>query len=478
MSPSTVRRALLLLAALTVTRLVVAALLPLSADEAYYWVWSRALAPGYPDHPPMVAVWIFAGTALLGDTALGVRLLAPLAAAAGSILLADAAEKLLPGRRAGIAAAAMLNATLLFGVGSVTMTPDTPLLLFWTATLWALARLHASRNGRWWLAAGVAAGLGLDSKYTAVLLAPAILLWLLAVPAMRRWFWRWQLWAAAALAALLFALVVAWNAGHGWVSFARQGGRAGDWRPARAAQFLAELVGGQAGLATPLLAVLLAAGTVWALRRAWRGDPAATLLAALSLLPAAVFVQHAFGDRVQANWPCVCYPAAAIAAAGLGGPAIGLGAALTLLAWMQAVADPVALPRRLDPALIRLGGWPGLGGQVQLAARREAAAYVATDNYGLAAMLAWLLPRDLPVAGTDPRWALFNLPQIAPIHAGPGLVVRSLRNGGPLDPQDWVAARLAARAIRERRGILAETYDLYRVVASASLVLPALPHRR
>jgi hypothetical protein len=25
------------------------------------------------------------------------------------------------------------------------MTPDTPLLFFWTATLWALARLHATR---------------------------------------------------------------------------------------------------------------------------------------------------------------------------------------------------------------------------------------------------------------------------------------------------------------------------------------------
>jgi len=38
-------------------RLVVAASIPLVPDEAYYWVWSRALAPGYPDHPPMVALW-------------------------------------------------------------------------------------------------------------------------------------------------------------------------------------------------------------------------------------------------------------------------------------------------------------------------------------------------------------------------------------------------------------------------------------
>ena len=42
------------LLALTALRLVVAALVPLSPDEAYYWMWSRHLAGGYFDHPPMV----------------------------------------------------------------------------------------------------------------------------------------------------------------------------------------------------------------------------------------------------------------------------------------------------------------------------------------------------------------------------------------------------------------------------------------
>jgi 4-amino-4-deoxy-L-arabinose transferase-like glycosyltransferase len=74
-----------------------------SADEAYYWVWSRALAPGYLDHPPMVALWIRAGTALAGQTALGIRLLGPLSAAAGTWLLALAAEDLAPGKGAGLA---------------------------------------------------------------------------------------------------------------------------------------------------------------------------------------------------------------------------------------------------------------------------------------------------------------------------------------------------------------------------------------
>jgi hypothetical protein len=44
------------LGALTLLRLAIAAWVPLAPDETYYWVWSRALAPGYPDHPPMVAL--------------------------------------------------------------------------------------------------------------------------------------------------------------------------------------------------------------------------------------------------------------------------------------------------------------------------------------------------------------------------------------------------------------------------------------
>ncbi len=462
-----------------------AALLPLSPDEAYYWVWSRALAPGYLDHPPMVALWIAAGTALLGDGTLGVRLFAPLAACLGTLLLADAAENLLPGRRAGLWAAAMLNATLLFGVGAVTMTPDTPLLLFWTATLWALARLQASGDGRWWLFAGGAAGLALDSKYTAFLLAPAILLWLLAVPALRPWLGRWQVWTGAALALALFAPVLGWNAAHGWASFVRQGGRAADWRPARAAQFLGELLAGQLGLATPLLGALFAAGMVAAARQGWRRDPAWLLLAAFSLLPAAVVVQHASGDRVQANWPAVCFPAAAIAAAGMRAsrwraPAVALGAAITVLVWVQGIAAPVAVPRRLDPTLIRLGGWPALAAQVAAAADAEHAAFVAVDDYGLAATMARLLPARLAVLGVDPRWAYFRRPSGDAAMVGRhGILLRSARRSDAPAASDWTRVTLEGEPTRGRDGVLAETYRLYRVVGRSGAEPSALlPHPR
>src|SRR6185312_6051048 len=95
------------------------------------------------------------------------------------------AERLLPGRRAGLVAALLLNATLLFGVGAVIMTPDTPLLFFWTACLWAVARTGGGKPA-WWLAAGLFAGLALASKYTAVLLLGGIGVWMLALAEGRR----------------------------------------------------------------------------------------------------------------------------------------------------------------------------------------------------------------------------------------------------------------------------------------------------
>ena len=112
----------------------------------------------------MVALWIRLGTIIAGDGALGVRLFGPLSVALGSVLLWRAGEALIPGRHAGLVAAALLNATLLFGVGAVIMTPDTPLLFFWTCCLWALASFVRARNGAWLAAAGVFAGLALASN--------------------------------------------------------------------------------------------------------------------------------------------------------------------------------------------------------------------------------------------------------------------------------------------------------------------------
>ncbi|NKC30140.1 glycosyltransferase family 39 protein [Falsiroseomonas selenitidurans] len=468
--------ALAWLGAVTALRLAVAALVPLAPDEAYYWVWSRSLQGGYLDHPPMVAWFIRAGTLLAGENAFGIRLVGPIAIAAVSLLLARAGDALFPDRRPGVLAAVLFNATLLVGVGGILVTPDLPLLVFWTASLWALARLHATQDGRWWLAFGVLAGLALFSKYTAVLLGAGVVLWLLASRDAWRWWRSPWLWLGGALAGLVFSPVVAWNAAHGWASFAKQGGRAGADEAGFTLRYLGELLAGQAGLATPLVFILCLAGTAAATRAAWRGDARAGLLAALVLPGAGLFLWQATGSRVQGNWPGILYPAACLAAAAFRParlarwprPAVALGGVLALLVYIQAAFAPLPLGRRQDPTLARLGGWPDLAAAVEAERRAQGAAFVAAEEYGLAAELALHLPPGIPVVALNPRWALFNLPR--PVPGVTGLLVQSERRDSA---PDWPGAEPIRRAegplIRARGGIEAERYRSFRIETTMEL---------
>ncbi|MBW4024881.1 MAG: glycosyltransferase family 39 protein [Proteobacteria bacterium] len=475
----------LAIAGLTALRLLVAGFTPISPDEAYYWVWSQAPAAGYLDHPFMVALWIRIGTTLFGDGALGIRLLAPLAAALGSVLILDAARRLGAGR--GYAAALLLNATLLFGAGGILMTPDTPLILFWILALWAMTRIVTGGSGWWWIAAGIAAGLALDSKYTAALLLAGIGLWLLLLPAGRRWLLRdLRPWLGLVIAVALFLPVIVWNADHHWASFAKQGGRSEDFHPARAAQFLGELVFGQLGLATPVIFVLCVLGLIHAARRTIaQRDAAAGLLVALGVFPVLIFIEHALGDRVQGNWPEIIYPAAVIAAAMLPvtarwlNVALAVGFVMTLVIYVQAVASPLPLGGPTDPTVRVLGGWPGLAEAIQTEAHQTDAGFVAVDEYGVGSELALRLPRALPVIADDPRWLLFNLPhaQGLPAPGAHGLFLRTTRRHTPPDAAPWASMTLLGVVHRQRSGKTGESYRVYAVTVgpAASGLLTHLP---
>ena len=91
--------ALAALLALTAIRLVVAARMPLSADEAYYRVWASSPQFGYYDHPPMIAWQIWLGRHIAGDSPLGVRLISTLETAATSLIAFDLARLIGLGER-------------------------------------------------------------------------------------------------------------------------------------------------------------------------------------------------------------------------------------------------------------------------------------------------------------------------------------------------------------------------------------------
>lgn len=390
-------RLALLAAGLTALRLIGAAAIHLTDDEAYYRLWAQHLAFGYFDHPPMIAWWIRLGTEALGDTPLGTRLLPVLASGLNTWLIGDLARRLGADGRTALRAALWYNATLTVGLGGMLALPDAPASLFWTLTLWSLAQAWAKDAAAWWIAAGVAAGLGTLSKYSALFLAPGVILWLALTQGGLERLRRPAPWLAAAAAGALFAVNVAWNAQNGWTTFAKQFGRLAPegLSPAH----LAEFVVTQALLFTPLAAVFAARGVALAWRT--RKDPAAMRLilpVATSAPFAAYLAVHSLHDRVQGHWPVPLFGALAIcAAAAAPTSAAGLGRVLRWLTPASGFAIAavavvlVALPEptplgALDPTLA-LRGWPGFARDVEALRRRTGAAWVGTENYGVYAQL-------------------------------------------------------------------------------------------
>ncbi len=458
---------------LTLVRICLAATLGISPDEAYYWTWSRHLQAGYLDHPPMIALWIRLGTALCGDSAFGIRVLGPISALLGSIVLVRAGRDLLGSVQAGYRASLLLNATLMLGLGAATATPDTPLVFFLTLTLWALGRLIVTGQPRWWLATGLFFGLAFDSKYTAVLPAFACGLWVLATPAQRRhWLW---LAGGAVIGLVAILPVLAWNAAHHWASFLKQGGRASDWHPLKAVSFLAELAGGQIGLATPLVFLLFCIGIIWCLKRAGR-EPVARLLACLCIVPVAVFVQHAFGGRVQANWPVVIYPAAALAAAATHrriGYACALGLAITALISLQGMVAPLHLSAHHDVIARQTADWSGLAHRVQ--EEVSPGHSLVVGDYALASIMRYETPDQL-IYSYDSRWGFLGGHDMHErAYPGPKAQLLLRESEKPDLPAAWLGAAETGRFCRLLRGQPIICYRLINLNLPAGTAMHQLP---
>src|SRR3981081_821544 len=471
-----VRNTGLTILALVAVGLVAASWTPLTFDEAYYWMWSKHLAFGYYDHPPAVAYVIRAGTMIAGDTELGVRLVSILLALPMSFAVYRAATILCGGGRGAATASILLNVTLMAAVGTLIVTPDAPLLVASSFVLFFLAKVLETGRGVWWLAVGAAVGAALLSKYTALFFGPAILIWLVAVPKLRRWLISPWLYLGGAVALAIFAPVIWWNADHHWVSFIRQIGRARieDFRPA----FIAELIPTQIAFATPLVWILGAMG-LHAL--AWRnaGAFAARMLINSTFWTIVVyFIWHSLHARVEANWFAPVYPAFAIAAAGAANLTQGdarqqhivdfclrwaAPAGIVMFALLIVQANTGALSGyRRDATVRSVGvGWRELAGEIEAVRMRVAAGCVLAPDYGTTGWLAFYLPKGTCVVQPTQRIRWVNMPEPDPaLLAGKLLYAAAGLPGGPYLNQGFAQVERVTELKRKRGPLTIETYAL------------------
>lgn len=445
-----VRGAAFTIAALVVLRLAAAAWTPLTFDEAYYWTWSKHLAGGYYDHPPMVAVVIRLGTLIAGDTPLGVRLVSVLLTLPMSFAIYRATELLFGGTRIAVAAMLMLNATMIASVGLMIVTPDAPLLVASSFVLLALAQLQASGRGIWWIVVGVAVGLALLSKYTALFFGAAILVWLVMVPSMRRWLTSPWPYLGGVTAFAVFSPVLLWNAHHHWVSFIKQLGRAGigHYNPA----YMAELIPTQFAFATPLVFIAGTFGLIALMRQASAPRAGRVLVGAMFWVISLYFVLHSLHARVEANWLAPVYPAFAIAAALAVTSeqwsarnrrtldiclrwATPVGALMFAALVVQANTGWLSGYKR-DATVRSVGvGFPELAGEIEAVRQRTGATCVLAPDYGTTSWLVFYMPKGTCVVQRGQRIRWINMPEPSAADLSGKLLL--VASPGLMNDPDW-----------------------------------------
>lgn len=252
---------------LALSGVVVAALVAVSGrygyhrDELYFLQAGRHLAFGYVDQPPFTPLLARTATAVFGDSLVGLRFAASLAAG-GVVLVTGLLAREFGGDRSAqlLAAGCMAVSAVLLAVGHLLSTTTFDLLAWTTLSLLVVRALR----GGGWLSVGLVAGIGLQNKALVAFLLCGLGVGLLVAgprPVLRTA----GPWMAVGIALLLWTPNLIWQASHGWpqleLSTAIAAGGSGSSQP-RSLFVPFQLV-----LVSPFLVPVWVAG-LWRLARA------------------------------------------------------------------------------------------------------------------------------------------------------------------------------------------------------------------
>ena len=290
--------------------------------------------------------------------------------------------------RAGRLAALLVGLVPLTARFAMEATPDGPLLLFWTASIWALSHALSKDSIGWWAASGLFIGAAMDSKYTAVLLPAGLILFLLLSPGHRKNLARTGPYLAALVALAVFWPTLAWNSQHEWQSFAYQGvERMKESQPISLSR-VDIFIRRQAVLVTPFILLWAVVAGIRTASRWKVASWADRLNASLGLPILFLFLAIALFRSVRAHWPVPAYislfllSAAAVERGGRWGKRLHYGTLAVLAA--AGIAWPLYLatiPRE------QIRTWEN----VAAAVRVHDPAFVIAPDYHHAAQLAWQL---------------------------------------------------------------------------------------
>lgn len=381
-------------------------------DELYFLAAGVRPAWGYVDQPPLTPLLAHATTALFGATPAGLRVAATLGGLAAVTLAALLARELGAGRGGQVLTAAGVAGSTFVLVVVHMFSTTTVDLVVWLAVCLAAARLLRTADPRWWPAVGAAVGVGLLNKDLVLLLVAGLGVGVLVCGprSVLRSAW---LPVGAAVALLLVAPNLVWQARHGWPMLTVAAGIAADDGAANRLLFVPM----QLVYLSPVLVPVWVVGLV-----RFRRDPALRRARAFGLAyPVVAVLDVALGGKPYYAVPLLV-PALAAGAepvlAWLRGRRLRIAAAGTAAAAGLAVSVVVALPVLPAGVLARSPvpmvnaeqaeqvGWPEFAAAVATAFDRippgdRARAVIFTANYGEAAALE----RYGPALGLPGAWS-------------------------------------------------------------------------
>lgn len=301
-----------LIAITFIFRLLLSSLFPLTADESYYWLWSKHLSLSYVDHPPMVALvnYLFSfGRENLLLVRLGAVLITTLVTIIIYLLAKEAFSE-----KAAFWSAVLFQSLPHFVVVWLTQFVELPLALFWSLSLLILFRIikfHNSsfgiRHSALWVSLGLTVGLGTLSKYTMFLFWPCLTLFFILSPEHRFWLKRAELYVCLLLTVFCFLPVIYWNSQHAWASFTFHSGQAAG--AAWGENFL-PFIGDQLVHFTPFFIFALFSVFRSSFRSSFQPFNPSTFFISFSFPVLFLFLALSLKIKVWAHWPSIGYIAA------------------------------------------------------------------------------------------------------------------------------------------------------------------------
>lgn len=272
--------------------------LPFYVDEAYYWLWSKFLAPGYLDHPPMVAFVIYL-TTIFNSSVFEIRLSAWLCYVISTFIIYRLAF-MAYGSKIALIAASIIALSPAITMGMSLTTPDAPLVLFWSLTLFfAYKTVFTQAKIADYILAGISLGFAMDSKYSAVLLAIALVVFV-AFNSPKR-FLNYKIYLVPLFAFIAFLPVLYWNYTHNFVSFGFQLNR--EILLADGLNEFWQFFGGQFGLFSPVFMLML----FYDLYKFRDWSQKERFFAATTYIVLLFFFYKSFYGHTELNWAAPAY---------------------------------------------------------------------------------------------------------------------------------------------------------------------------